>query len=60
LGKFNRLPFKKLVKTLVLARLCAEYLVIICLGPILFPDKVVLEDKVEGRRELISFCFRNY
>jgi GT2 family glycosyltransferase len=60
LGKFNRIPAKKLIKVLILGRLCAEYLILLGLGPLLFRNKAVREDKVQGRRELLSFCLRNY
>jgi GT2 family glycosyltransferase len=60
LRKFHRLPMKKLVKMLILLRLCAEYLILLSLGPLFIKDKAVREDKIQGRRELIEFCIGNY
>jgi len=60
LRKFHRLPVRRLVKMLILLRLCAEYLILLGLGPILFRNKSVREDKIQGRRELIEYCFDNY
>jgi GT2 family glycosyltransferase len=60
LRKFQRLPVRRLVKMLILLRLCAEYLILLGLGPILFRNKSVREDKIQGRRELIEYCFDNY
>jgi GT2 family glycosyltransferase len=60
LRKFYRLPMKKLLKMLILLRLCAEYLILLSLGPLFIKDKAVREDKIQGRRELIEFCIGNY
>jgi GT2 family glycosyltransferase len=60
LEKFGRLPCRALVKSLILVRLCAEYLILLGLGQVIIRDRVRLSDKVEGRRELIGYCFRNY
>src|ERR1017187_9091470 len=58
--KFHRLPVKRLVKVLILLRLCAEYVVLLGLGSLLIRNEVAREDKIQGRRELIEFCFGNY
>jgi GT2 family glycosyltransferase len=60
LRKFHRVPMKSFVKMLILLRLCAEYLILLGLGPVLIDDKTTREDKIQGRRELIEFCFANY
>jgi GT2 family glycosyltransferase len=59
LRKFHRLPMKRLVKMLILLRLCAEYLILLSLGSVLFRDKSVRDDKIQGRRELIQFFLGN-
>ena len=51
---------RPLVKTLILARLYAEYLILLALGPVLFRKKAVRQDKVQGRRDLIHFCLKNF
>jgi GT2 family glycosyltransferase len=60
LRKFNRMPAEKLMKVIIVLRLCTEYAALLLLGPMFIPDKVVREDKIQGRRELIEFCFSNY
>ena len=60
LRKFHRVPMKRLVKTLILARLWVEYLILLSLGPVIIGNKEVREDKIQGRRELIQYCFANY
>jgi len=60
LNKFNRLPFKTLTKWLILMRLTTEYMIFLCLGPALIRNKSLLEDKIRGRRDLITYCFTNY
>ncbi len=60
LNKFHRISMKRLTKSLILIRLCVEYLLLQCLGTVLVRDKTILEDKIGGRRELITFCFKSY
>jgi GT2 family glycosyltransferase len=60
LDKFQRLPFRTLSKLLILFRLSVEFLVFACLGPIFIRNRSVLRDKVQGRREVIAFCMKNY
>jgi GT2 family glycosyltransferase len=60
LDKFDRLPLKSLSKILILCRLCVEYVIFLGFGPILIRNKAVLGDKIQGRRELIVFCLKNY
>ncbi len=60
LNKFNRLPAKRLLKQLIIARLYMEYLSLTLFGRVLINNQEKLTDKLEGRRDLISFCKNNY
>ena len=60
LRKFHRVPVRRVIKVLILLRLCVEYLILLAFGPVLIGDKAKREDKIQGRRELIEFCFANY
>lgn len=60
LRKFHRLPLETVSKYLILLRLCAEYAIFLSIGRFFLRDKLTLRDKIQGRRELIEFCFKNY
>lgn len=60
LNKFHRVPLKTLNKILILLRLSAEWLIFKSLGSMFIRNKLVLRDKIQGRRELIDFCVKNY
>lgn len=60
LKKFNRLPGKRLLRTLILFRLRVEYRLLWLFGPILIQDRVRRHDKLQGRLELIQFCSSYY
>lgn len=60
LNKFGRVPFKKLVKWLILTRLAVEYTVL-RIGELLFRSKrLSLSDKRKGRADLLVYCFQHY
>jgi GT2 family glycosyltransferase len=60
LNKFKRIRMKKVVKILILARLYAEYAMLLIAGRFLFPNETIRHDKVTGRRELIRLCTDTY
>jgi GT2 family glycosyltransferase len=60
LRKFNRLPIPTLAKAVIVFRLWLEYAAFALLGPTLVKNKEVLQDKTEGRKEILRFCLEHY
>ncbi|HYO15548.1 MAG TPA: glycosyltransferase [Thermoanaerobaculia bacterium] len=60
LRKFGKIRHPRLVRSLVLARLGAEYAALRLLGRAVARDPEALRDKLEGRRAVIRYCLRNY
>jgi GT2 family glycosyltransferase len=53
LNKFSRIRFRKLARTVIVARLSIELGVLLLAGKFLFSDRTALRDKIAGRRNLI-------
>jgi GT2 family glycosyltransferase len=60
LRKHELLWNASLVRTLILARLQLEAMILRVFGRYLFRNAEVLADKILGRQELISYCRENY
>ncbi|HSF44316.1 MAG TPA: glycosyltransferase [Thermoanaerobaculia bacterium] len=60
LRKLGKIRHPRLVRALVLARLRAEYALLAVAGRLLFQDRARLDDKLAGRRAVLSYCAENY
>ena len=60
LRKHSRFWNVRLARALILFRLLLEAMVLRVFGRRLFTNPQILEDKVLGRQELISYCRENY
>jgi GT2 family glycosyltransferase len=60
LRKHRLLPSPPLARTLILARLACEELLLKIFGRYLFKRSDVLEDKILGRRAIVSYCQAHY
>jgi GT2 family glycosyltransferase len=60
LRKHGLMPFPRLARALVLARLTCELTILRLIGRFLFAGKEVLDDKILGREELLSYCHANF
>ena len=50
----------RLVRTFILGRLLCEKAILRLFGPLLFPNREVLDDKILGRKALVSYCRANF
>lgn len=60
LRKFNRIAMPFVAKWLILLRLSIEYAVLKVFGKLLIKNQTRLQDKVEGRKALLQYCYANY
>lgn len=60
LRKHDLVPFPRLVKTLVLARLGSELLFLSSFGRLLYKNLTRYQDKLQGRRDVLKYCRLHY
>ncbi len=60
LRKHDRIGNPRAARAFILARLRAEQLLLHVFGPILYPSRTIRSEKVQGRRNVISYCREHY
>ena len=60
LRKHELMPYPRLARACILARLRCEQAILRLFGRLLFPSAEVLEDKVRGRQALLAYCRANF
>lgn len=60
LNKFGRVPFKRVVKWLILTRLGIEFIVLGMVELMIRSQRLSISDKRKGRGDLLAYCFQHY